>query len=88
MNDNEFTFNFSILKLSVWVTVILAILKLTNVINISNWMVFLPVLIAIGWIFILLFLIGLFTVLLVSSGILKLPGLNDKETETDSEDES
>ena len=88
MSEESYTFNFSFLKLSVWITVILAILKLTNVINISNWLVFLPVIISISWIFILLFLIGLFTVLLVSSGALKLPGINDEDTKTGSEEES
>ena len=88
MSEESYTFNFSFLKLSVWITVILAILKLTNVINISNWLVFLPVIISISWIFILLFLIGLFTVLLVSSGSLKLPGINDEDTKTGSEEES
>lgn len=88
MSEESYTFNFSFLKLSVWITVILAILKLTNVINISNWLVFLPVIISAAWIFILLFLIGLFTVLLVSSGSLKLPGINDEDTKTGSEEES
>ena len=88
MSENDFTFNFGLFKLSAWITVILAILKLTNVINISNWLVFLPVIISVAWIFILLFLIGLLTVLLISSGSLKLPGINDEDTKTGSEEES
>lgn len=88
MSEDSYTFNFSFLKLGVWITVILAILKLTNVINISDWLVFLPVIISAAWIFILLFLIGLFTVFLVSSGSLKLPGINDEDTKTGSEEES
>ncbi len=88
MSENDFTFNFSLFKLSIWVTVILGILKLMGVINIANWEVFLPVIISVSWIFILLFLIGLFTVLLVSSGSLKLPGINDEDTKTGGEEES
>lgn len=87
MSDGDFTFNFNILKLSIWITFALAILKFTNVIDISNWLVLLPIFIAFGWLFILFFLIGFFVVLLISSGSLKLPELDDKETKTDSEEE-
>lgn len=56
--DNKislFTFAF-------WTTVLLAILKLTNVIEISNLAVFLPLMVVFGLFFIVIFFIGLLVV--------------------------
>lgn len=61
MSNPKYEVNFSFLKLGFWSTVILAILKLANVIDISNWLVFLPLLIAVGGFVFIVFLIGLIT---------------------------
>ena len=45
--------------LAFWTTIVLAILKLTNVIEISNFAVFLPLIIIFGLFFIAIFFIGL-----------------------------
>ena len=45
--------------LAFWTTIVLAILKLTNVIEISNFAVFLPLIIIFGLFFIIIFFIGL-----------------------------
>ena len=45
--------------LAFWTTIVLAILKLTNVIEISNFAVFLPLIIIFGLFFIVIFFIGL-----------------------------
>ena len=45
--------------LAFWTTIVLAILKLTNVIEISNFAVFLPLIITFGLFFIVIFFIGL-----------------------------
>lgn len=67
MSDTKFEININLLKVSFWMTVILAILKLANVIDISNWLVFLPLMIYIGWVVFIIFLIGLITVYLIST---------------------
>ena len=45
--------------LAFWTTIVLAILKLTNIIEISNFAVFLPLIIIFGLFFIAIFFIGL-----------------------------
>lgn len=67
MSDTKFEININLLKVSFWITIILAILKLANVIDISNWLVFLPLMIYIGWVVFVIFLIGLITVYLIST---------------------
>ena len=67
MSDTKFEIDINLLKVSFWMTVILAILKLANVINISNWLVFLPLMIYIGWVVFIIFLIGFITVYLIST---------------------
>ena len=52
----------SLFTLAFWTTVLLAILKLTNVIEISNLAVFLPLMVVFGLFFIVIFFIGLFVV--------------------------
>ena len=52
----------SLFTLAFWSTIILAILKLANVIDISNFAVFLPIIIMFGLFFIVLFFIGLLVV--------------------------
>ena len=52
----------SLFTLAFWTTVLLAILKLTNVIEISNLAVFLPLMVVFGLFFIVIFFIGLLVV--------------------------
>ena len=49
----------SLFTLAFWTTIIRAILKLANVIEISNLVVFLPLIITFGLFFIVIFFIGL-----------------------------
>ena len=49
----------SLFTLAFWTTIILAILKLANVIEISNLVVFLPLMVVFGLFFIVIFFIGL-----------------------------
>ena len=49
----------SLFTLAFWTTIILAILKLTNIIEISNFTVFLPLIVVFGLFFIVIFFIGL-----------------------------
>ena len=52
----------SLFTLAFWTTVLLAILKLTNVIEISNLAVFLPLMVVFGLFFIAIFFLGLLVV--------------------------
>ena len=52
----------SLFTLAFWTTVLLAILKLTNLIEISNLAVFLPLMVVFGLFFIVIFFIGLLVV--------------------------
>ena len=52
----------SLFTLAFWTTIILAILKLTNIIEISNFTVFLPLMVVFGLFFIVIFFIGLLVV--------------------------
>ena len=49
----------SLFTLAFWTTIILAILKITDIIEISNFAVFLPVIVVFGLFFIVIFFIGL-----------------------------
>ena len=49
----------SLFTLAFWTTIILAILKITDIIEISNIAVFLPLIILFGLFFIVIFFIGL-----------------------------
>ena len=49
----------SLFTLAFWTTIILAILKITDIIEISNLTVFLPLIVVFGLFFIVIFLIGL-----------------------------
>lgn len=76
-------FRFSILKTGFWFSVILAILKLTNTCDISGWIVFLPLMVAFGFVFLVIFAIGLITVYLLA----KEQKEKEEEEENDSSDE-
>ena len=49
----------SLFTLAFWTTIILAILKITDIIEISNLTVFLPLIVVFGLFFIVIFFIGL-----------------------------
>lgn len=49
----------SLFTLAFWTTIILAILKITDIIEISNFTVFLPLIVVFGLFFIVIFFIGL-----------------------------
>ena len=67
MSDVKFSVNVGMFKLSFWMTVILAILKIAHIINISNWLVFLPLLVSIAIILFFIFLVGLITIVFLSN---------------------
>lgn len=65
MNEEiDLKFDFSTFKLAVVISAILTFMKIAGWIDISIWIILLPVFIAIGVWFILIFLIGLVTILI------------------------
>lgn len=66
MNEEiDLKFDFSTFKLAVVISAILTFMKIAGWINISIWIILLPIFIAIGVWFILIFLIGLITILIL-----------------------
>lgn len=66
MNEEiDLKFDFSTFKLAVVISAILTFMKIAGWIDISIWIILLPVFIAIGVWFILIFLIGLVTILIL-----------------------
>ena len=67
MAKTKITVDISFFKTAFWLTVILGILKIAKVINISNWLVFLPLLAAVGLAVIIIFLIGLMVLFYIAT---------------------
>ena len=79
MDNKQYNFDFSFLKSSVWITVILAILKLSGAVNIENIWIFIPIIIAAVLVFLIIFFIGLCVVYLYSKGKLDIEKDNENE---------
>lgn len=75
MNMSEI--KISVFKICIWLTIILGILKIAGLINISNFMVFLPLIIGTAWFVFVVFLIGLISIYIYA-----------KEMEKESNDEA
>ena len=60
-------FNFSSFKLAVLLSLIMTFMKIMGWINISIWIILLPIFIVIGVWFFIVFLIGLITIILVAN---------------------
>lgn len=88
MGQYKMNINFlGLFRTAFWVTVILAILKLTNTIVIPDWLIFLPLAVVFTIFFVIVFFIGLLCLYLISNNVLKVPGLNDTESEDEEEEE-
>ena len=77
MSNFEVDFNF--FKLGFWSTIILGIAQLAGWININAWLIFLPLIVVVGWYFIIIFLIGLITLYFVDKELNKNDGDSEKE---------
>ena len=64
MNEVDLNFNFSTFKLAVVISAILLVMKLAGWADISMWIILLPLIICVGLWFLMVFLIGLFTLYL------------------------
>ena len=83
MSNQKYSFDFSFFKAGFWTTVFLAILKIANVLDISVWWVFAPLLIGIGGVLFVIFLIGLIAIYLISIKGIDLPDDGDSEPENE-----
>lgn len=79
MSNSRYGIDFNFLKLGFWLTVLMILLKITNTVDINTWLVFLPLLIAIGWFVLIIFLIGLITLYYISKN-------TDDEEDTETEE--
>ena len=57
----------SVFKICFWLTVILGVMKIAGMIDISNFYVFLPLIIGVAWFVFIVFLIGLMTLYLYAT---------------------
>ena len=85
MNDQKYNLKFSLLKISIWLTLILSILKFSGVIDISPLWVFMPIIVSVSIILFTIFLIGLIVVFLVSNGDIEPNKEADAEEKTEEE---
>ena len=81
MSKVKFILDIGFFKAAIWITLILAVLKIVNVLDISNWIVFLPLLVAAGMLVFIFFLIGLIVTLYVAEHYDELTADSDTEKE-------
>ena len=81
MGKVKLTLDIGFIKVAVWLTIILGVLKIANILDISNWIVFLPLLIAAGMLFFIFFLIALIVTLYVANHYDELTAASDQEKE-------
>lgn len=81
MSKVKFILDIGFFKAAIWLTLILAVLKIVNVLDISNWIVLLPLLVAVGILVFIFFLIGLIVTLYVAEHYDELTADSDTEKE-------
>ena len=84
MNKMDFELNFSTFKLAIILSVALMVMKIAGWIDISIWIILLPIFIAIGIWFFIVFLIGLFTLFILVKTITE----PDESSEIEEKNES
>lgn len=82
---SNYNLDLNLFKVGFWMTILFAIAQLAGWVDVSIWMIFLPMIIAIGWYFIIIFLIGLMTLYFVDKELNKQ---NENEEKIDTDDES
>lgn len=82
---SNYNLDLNLFKVGFWMTILFAIAQLAGLVDVSIWMIFLPMIIAIGWYFIIIFLIGLMTLYFVDKELNKQ---NENEEKIDTDDES
>ena len=88
MGNQKYKMDLSFFKIAFWITVILAILKLTDKLDISLFWVFSPLILAFGLFFIITFLIGLVILYLLAFKGVEEPNEITEESENEMEGEN
>ena len=83
MSEAKFKVDFGFMKVGFWLSVILAVLKFSNVLDIKTWLVFLPLMVSVAILFIFVLIIGVTTLFLIAKTIAE----REDEDETDDEEE-
>lgn len=81
MSNQKFSLDFGLLRIGFFTTILLAIFKLTDVADINIWVVFMPFLVALGILFICVFIIGLIAVYILSTHGIDVPDEGSEEGE-------
>ena len=68
---SNYNLDLNLFKVGFWMTILFGIAQLAGWVDVSIWMIFLPLMIAIGWYFIVIFLIGLITLYFVDKELSK-----------------
>lgn len=79
MSNVKYKFDFSILGTGFFTTVLLAIAQITNIIHIDLIWIFMPLIVAFGLMFLIIFFIGLLSIYLIENEMLK--NNNNEESE-------
>ena len=84
--DAKFTVNIHFFKIAIWLTLILGVLKIANILDISNWLVFMPLIVASILFILIFFFIGLIVVYYIVTHYDELTGSdvepNEEQNET------
>lgn len=81
MSNSNFSFDFDFLRVGFWLTVFMVLIKYTCDVNISLFMAFIPLIISFGILFLIIFTIGLITIVLMARE------LREKEDEENKDEE-
>ena len=81
MSNQKFSLDFGLLRVGFFTTILLAIFKLTDVADINIWVVLMPFLVALGILFVCVFIIGLITVYILSTHGIDVPDEGSEEGE-------
>lgn len=76
---SNYNLDLNLFKVGFWMTILFGIAQLAGWVDVSIWVIFLPLMIAIGWYFIVIFLIGLITLYFVDKELNKREEDSEKE---------
>ncbi len=87
MDESRFSFNFDFLRVGFWLTIFLILIKYTCDVNISLFMTFIPLIVSVLILFLIVFYIGLITIILVVREIRNQEEDSDYQDTTIQDDE-
>ena len=88
MGNQKYKLDLGFFRIAFWVTVILAILKVTGKLDVSLWVVFSPLLIAVGMLLLIILFLGLLTIYLLTVKGVEEPDEVTEESEKEANEEN